>query len=361
MDLFTLINNLRLDGTLQQIANNPLVQFGTPGRRYIGAELLPEKTVLENAYREENIKFRTVIANSGTRYSPVQKKGADMVGSMSVELAESDIGREFTGRDYDTFLSLFGGGKTMEAALSLLQWVDINLVRSLVELNEKQKWDAIINAQVVRTGNNNYTETIQYSDPSGHRANAGGTWSSNSYDPYTDIVAMVNLLASKGYTVSRIITRRPVVSILAANEKMRQRVGLTTLSPGVLAGLNPAFLSIDAVNGVLSKDGLPPIEEYNLMYRTQTGTGYFLDGNTMVFVCTTGRTETIDLGDSVKEISDTLGYHAIGRPTGQPTTGKVIKLTPFDNKPPRIEGEGWQTALPVITEPEAIAVIKNIA
>jgi hypothetical protein len=31
-----------------------------------------------------------------------------------------------------------------------------------------------------------------------------------------------------------------------------------------------------------------------------------------------------------------------------------------EDKPPRIEAQGWQTSLPVITEPEAIGVLTGI-
>lgn len=360
MDLGTLINNMRLDGSIALVANNPAAQFGTPTRRYIGVELLPERTVPENSYREENIRYRTIIANDGTRYSPVQKKSGELTGAFDVTLADSDIGREFSGRDYDNFLRILAA-QSMDAAVQILQWSDTVLLRGLLELVEKQRWDAILNAQVVRSGSNGYTETISYTNPAGHRVNAAGTWSDNNYDPYADITAMVNLLSGKGYTVSRIITRRPVISILSQNAFMRQRMGITTLSPGVLAGVRPGFLDLASINNILQRDGLPPIEEYNLQYRTQTGSAYFLTGNAMVFVCTTGRDETLDLGDSVKQVTDTLGYTAVGRPVGESAPGRVIKLFPYEDKPPRIEGQAWQTTLPVITEAEALGVIKSIS
>lgn len=361
MDIGTLLNNLKADGTIADLTRNPLAQFGTRTRRYIGAELLPERNVTENAYREESIRYRTIVANDGSRYSPVQRKKGELIGSFEVSLGDSDIGRELSGREYDTLLKILGTATPMAAIPTIINWIDTVLVRALVELCEVQRWQALIGASVVRKGDNGFSETVTYVNPSGHRANAGGTWSNNSYDPYADIVAMVNLLASKGYTVSRIITRRPVISILSANALMRQRVGLTTLVPGVLAGVSPGFLNLDAINNILSRDGLPPIEEYNLQYRTTSGTAYFLTGNTMVFVCTTGRDETLDLGDAVRVVTDTLGYTAIGRAVGEATPGRVAKLFPYEDKPPRIDGQAWQTSLPVITEPEAIAVILNIS
>jgi len=361
MDLTTLLNNLRTDGSIATVARNPAAQFGLPSRRYIGAELLPERNVEENAYREEQVRYRTIVANDGSRYSPVQKKGGELLGSFDVILGDSDIGREFSGREYDTFLKILGTKPSMEAALQILQWQDIAIVRGLVELCEAQRWQAIVDAQIVRQGANGFRETVSYSNPSGHRANAGGTWSNNNYDPFADIFAMKNLLASKGYTVARIITRQPVVSILSSNAIVKQRCGLTTFTNAGSLQTAAGAASLLAINTALQRDDLPPIETYNLQYRTSTGSSFFLPGNTMVFVCTTGRDETLDLGDSVRVVTDTLGYQAIGRGVGESAPGRVVKLFPHDNKPPRIEGEGWQTSAPVITEPEALAVIKNIS
>ena len=78
-------------------------------------------------------------------------------------------------------------------------------------------------------------------------------------------------------------------------------------------------------------------------------------------LATTGRDATLDLGDSEQLLTDTLGYTAIGRAAGQAQPGRVVRMEAFDNKPPRIEGEAWQTSLPVITEPEAIGVIAAIS
>lgn len=360
MDLGQLLSDIRADGTLYTLARNVYAQFGVPNRRYIGAELLPDQTVEENMYREENIRYRTIIANDGSRYSPVQRKKGTLIGAVEVVLGDSDIGSEFTGKDYDSLLRIINSAP-MSAAVQITNWVDMVIVRALIELAEKHRWEAIINGSYVRNGNNGFTETITFPQPTGHRANALGTWSNNTYDPFADITAMVNLLNSKGYTVNRIITRRPVISILSQNAIMRSRIGLTTLSPGVLAGVAPGFVDRAALNNILGRDGLPPIEEYNLQYRTSTGTQYFLPGNTMVFVCQTGRDVTLDLGDALQPIQHTLGYHAVGRATGEQEPGRVVRLFPYEDKPPRIDGQGWQTTMPVITEPEAIAVISNIS
>ena len=361
MDIAALVASLVADGTVRTLALNTGAQFGVAPRAYLGATLLPERAVNDNAFREEGIRYRTVIANSGTRYSPTQKKGAELIGSFLVELGESDIAREFTSRDYDALIRLLQTNTTMDAAVTLTRWLDtVNL--GLVELNEKQRWDAIVAASVVRTGDNGYTETVTYSNPASHRAAAGGTWSSDAYDPFADILAMADLLASKGYTVNRIITSRTVVSILAGNDKVKTRTGVATINTSGQIIATPGRATASSIDGALQRDGLPGIETYDLQYRTQTGTGYFLPRTVFVLVATTGRDETIDFGDTGPiVINDTLGYMAIGRATGQSGPGRVIRMEAKQDKPPRIEAEGWQTALPVITEPEAIAVITGIA
>lgn len=225
MDLNTLISNMDRDGYFPMVARDPRAQFGVATRRYIGAEVLPERNVEENAFRETSIKYRTVIANSGTRYSPAQKKAGEIVGEFLVELGESDIAREFTGRDYDILLKKLGGNRDMEATMQFIGWLDTTVNRALVELNEKQRWDAIVSASVTRTGDNSYTETVSYSNPANHRAAAGGAWSSDLYDPYDDIYTQAQLLFDKGYNV---VGQKPGVTRLCS---VSQIVGLNTRQP----------------------------------------------------------------------------------------------------------------------------------
>lgn len=353
MDLLTLILGMISQGYFTTIARNAAAQFGTQSRRYIGAELLPEREVSENAYREDAIRFRSVIANAGTRYSPVQKKGGDLIASFLVELGSSDIGREINGRDYDALVRYLGRAQDMEAQARILDWADTVLNTALLEFNEKQRWEAIVSAQVTRQGDNGYSETVNYANPANHRSNAGGQWSDDAYDPFDDILAKKDLLESKGYRVTRIISGTPVRTLLARNAKVRQAVlGRTDAAGNV---------SIERLNEYFQSQELPAPEVYNLQYRTQNGTAHFLSRNSFVMISATGADETLDIGDNQRIVSDVLGYTAIGRATGQADPGRVIRMEYFENKPPRIEGEGWQESLPVITEPEAIGVIGAIS
>jgi hypothetical protein len=352
MDLGALITQLRADGTLPALANRPTAQFGTPARTYLGAQLLPERPVNDNAYREEAVSYRTIIANAGTRYSPSQKKRGAIIGSFLVELGESDIASELTSREYDILLSMLDGNASMEAMAQIVNFAETTAVRPLLELNEKQRWEALVEAIVRRRGDNAYMDNVEYPNPAGHRAPAGGGWSDPTYDPFTDLYARAELLQGKGYTINRIITSTPVISIMAANPEVRTRVGLNVDIS------NRA--SRQALNDALAQDGLPAIETYDLQYRTNTGTGFFLKRDVMVLIATTGRDESLDLGDELEVVENTLGYTAIGRAAGQPGPGRVLRVEHFENKPPRIESEGWQTSLPVVLEPEAVAVITGI-
>lgn len=361
MDLLTLIKQMMDAGYLTRISRNPLAQFGTERRRYIGAELLPERPVTENQYREDQVKFRTIIANDGTRYSPTQKKDGDLVGYVDVILGSSDIAREMTGREYDALVSLLMNGGDMQATATLARWADTVLERALIEKAEKERWEAIVNAQVIRQGDNGYSETVDFPNPSGHRFDAGGQWSNDSYDPFEDIFDAAQILYDKGFMVNRIISTRADASKMGKNAKVRARVGRVKVNAsGQIQGAS-GRAELAAINQSLNADGLPDIELYDLRYRTQTGTFKFLPDGCTVLVATTERDENLDVGDGrTIPIPDTIGYYAIGRAVGQPDSGRVINLFPKEDKPPRIEGEAYQTSFPVTLEPEAFVVIKNI-
>jgi hypothetical protein len=161
--------------------------------------------------------------------------------------------------------------------------------------------------------------------------------------------------------VSRIITSRAVLSIMAGNAKVQSRVGLATIGADGTIAMRAGRATRAAINNVMEQDGLPPIETYDLQYRTSDDTAYFLKRDVIVMLGTTGVNQEIDLGDERIELAEVLGYTAVGRAAGQSDPGRVVRVEPKENKPPRLEGEAWQTSLPVILEPEAIGVIHTIS
>lgn len=359
MDLIQLVNDMSRDGYFARIASDRRAQFGIPARRYLGTTLLPERRVTENAYREDAIRYRTVIANDGSRYSPAQKKSTgQLVGSMLVELGNQDIAQELTGQDYDALIKFLETNVSMEAVASIINWTEVTLNRALIELMEKQRWQAIVDGQVIREGDNGFREVVTYPNIAGMRVTAGGTWSTDTYDPYDEISAMADAFFDTGHGLTRIITSRRVVSILQRNAKIAARASgrIRVLSNSDVIGR----VSKADLDSAFAEDNLPAIEQYDLRWRDETVTGRFLPDDAMVFISETGRDETVDWGDNARFIPDTLGYSALGRAAGMPTPGRVIRMFPKENKPPRIEGESWQTSLPVLTEPEAIRVIRGI-
>lgn len=361
MDMATLIEQMRDQGIFDQLRLNSAAQFGPPSQRLLGAELLPERLVEENSFTETKIQYRTVIANDGTRYSPSQRKGGKIVGEFDVKLAEQDIADEFTSRDYDALLRMLASNSSMEAIASLTRWFDTTIVRGLTVKVEAQRWQAIVDASVPLRGDNSYQEDVAYSNPTSHRIAETDAFSDNTKDPLVQIFERQAFLAAKGFQIDRIYAGTPVVQKILNNTLFKARAGSTIVlnSAGTLSAERGAA-TLSALNAILIGEGLPGITKYDAQYRTMTGTQFFLKRDVMVFVATTGRDETLDSGDEMEILPNTLGYAAIGRPAGQAGPGRALRAEAFDNKPPRIEGEGWQTSLPVIMEPEGIATINTI-
>lgn len=362
-DLKSLIERLQADGTFANITNNPLAQFGAAARRYVGAEILPERLVEENSYTETNVKYRTVIANSNGRYSPpVKKGGVGLVGDMKVELGTSDIARELTGREFDAIVRLTRRGDDIAAAAQAMGWVDTNIVRALLEYTEQQRWQAIVDGEVIRQGANGFSEPVAYPNPAGHRVAAGGDWTSDAYDPFDDILAMAQTLTDKGYRVTRIITSSAVIASMAKNENVAKRTGSLQVSASGTIEILAGFATRNAINNVMTASGLPALETYDLTYRDEDGSQTrFLANDAMVFVSETGQDETIVFNDAVKVVPNIVGYSALGLPVGLGSPQRALFLAPQFDKPPRVEAQGWQETLPVITEPEALGVISGIA
>jgi len=389
MDIAGLVQTMIDDQAFFRLVNDPLAQFGTSKENFLGATILPERPVPDNSFVEQAVRYRTPIANHGTRYSPVQIKEGMIWGEVRVDLGNSDIGAEFTDKQYDELVRLMqkayginGQGAqvgsairvpTMQAMTQITNWVKTALVDPLLVRNEKDRWDAIVDAQVNMSGDNGYSETVTYPNPTGHRVNVGGTWSSNTYDPWTDVMAAAEFLRAKGYEVGRIIMPVQVRTILSNNLLMRQRAGKILIQTNLLTGI-PGRLTDGELNSLFNDDGLPAFELYDRQYFTQgdaassvTTAGVTVYGNwylkrtVMVFIAKTGRDEEIDRGDMEPVVvQDTLGYVGVGRPAGQPVPGKAVEIEMRTGKNKGIEGQAWQTSLPVILEPEAIYVLKNI-
>jgi hypothetical protein len=370
MDIKGLVEDMIRGNSFTSVVNDPLAQFGQEAAPFLLTDLLPEKEVPENEFVEEGIRYRTIIANAGTRYSPVQIKGGVITGSARVSLGNSDIGSHFTGADYDALLKLLArysgsGGATrptMESMVNqILDWAELTLNQPLLVHNEVNRAMALFGAQVILTGDNGYREVVNLPNPSGARVAAGGQYSNDAYDPWPDIIARVIYLSDKGYKVNRILTSGSVLTKLCNNAKIRARAGVSSIVSGTVVGL-PGAVSLARLNEMAVADDLPPFEKYDRVYFTQNGYGYVTPRDEILFASLTGRDQRVERGDMEPVVvNNTLGYTAVGRPAGQAEPGRVIKVIPkMDSKPPHVKGEAWQTSFPVVTDPEAVATIQDI-
>ena len=373
-DLYSIWDELVRENVPYQIVSSPMLQFGTERRGYIGATLLPEQLRSQNEYTETKVTYKTFPALDGTRYSEPRMQGQQLVGSFQVRLGEIDTASQLTGHDLDALIEI-AQDNPQSARQRLIQWMTNAFGVSLAEKAEIQRWQAIVDAEVTIKGMDGNEETVSMADPAGHRFGVpSGTtasptgWYNDSYDPMEDIYTAYETLRDKGYMINRIIGDTQLLSVLSKNDVMRQRLGSITVSnDGSTINTRQGLVSAQALNQYLQAEwGLPPLELYDTTYATPTGNGraYFKKRGAMCFISTTGRDEMFDRPNNatdetdVEIITDTLGYYAIGRAVGQITPGRQIETETRTMKPVGIYGQSFQTSFPVITEPEAIAVIQ---
>lgn len=371
-DIAGLIREINGDGTIDGIiANAVLAQFGTPNRRLIGAELMPLRpnTNNQNAFRERAITFRTVMANDGTRYSPVQLKKGARTASMMIELAEIDTGGELDAQMYDELIALLDQDLTMDATFQITNYLDTTVIQGLVQKMEKMRWDALITGNLRRATDFGILDPVVYPNPVGHRVTvASGTvgaptgWYDPTRDPMQDIYARVQFLKDKGWIVNRITMSSKKRTQLLTHPKVTARANRITIvngGSGPALNLTQGRITVEDLDALVRAEGLPPFTVYDEIYNTDTSTGRYLPDTAILFTSNTNREQVIPLGDDEPLIIlNTIGYQALGRATGQPRPGIQLRVRSFDDdKDVRIEAKGWATTLPVILMPESMSVL----
>lgn len=366
-DLNTFLRELQRgdDTPFDQIARDVTTQFGSGARRYKGAELLPERSVnFRNVFKEESILFRPgAIANAGDRYSPAQlKDSGQFVTSWTVEMMDTDIAAQMTAVEYEALIGLLERNASMDAISQVVNFGDSRIVNGLIEANEKMRWDMILLNEAQFSGDNGFKKIVgaPTRDPQ-NTATAADSWSDDAYNPLDDIYGMVSHLSDKGFPLAggRIICSEIVLRLLLGNDKVRLRV----FGGSSVERANTVFLGRATqaeLNSFLALDGIPPIETYDLKYRTQTDAFRFLPTDRMVFFSPTGQEEVVDPGDDPIIVPDTVGYTAVGIPVSQQTPGRKVRSEFIERKPQHLYFEGWQTSAPVINQPDAIGVIGGI-
>lgn len=376
-------------GYFKRLALNPLSQFGAEDQPLLGARFLPEVLVPENSYTEDQIRYRTKPALDGTRYSPAQmQRGGMLIGTLKVDLGYTDTADEFTGNQHDGLVKLLNRGGDLDAIAQVIRWSDNSLVRPHVIKNELQRWQAIINASVVRTGVDGYTETVNYYTPAGHRPQVGGGtvgapagWYSNSYDPYDDIFAGVQKLEDLGYQVTDMVCTGRLISTIRTNGEVVKRTSKVIVNAGGQLQGSTGRVTMADLQMINTDEGLPAFTKYNAGYETDTGFKRYLDSaagdrDYLILIGRSGlqwdmKTDYASRVDGVSgtydpealnvqdlTINNTLGYYGVGRNVGQGTSGRTIYTQFQGKKPVGLYGESYQTGFPVIQEPQAIYVIQ---
>jgi len=380
-----LYRQLDEDRYFHRVALNPLAQFGSEDQPLLGARYLPEVLVGENSYEETQVRYRSMPALDGTRYSPAQlQSNGALVGSFKVDLGNTDTASQFTGQDHDGVIKLLMRDGEEEAIAQLIRWSDSTLVRPHTIKNELQRWEAIIQGQVTRKGSNGYSEVVNYHKPVGHRPEvSGGTagtpegWYSNTYDPYDDIFAGKEKLEDLGYMVTDMILTPKLFSVMRKNAEVAKRNSSVVVNAsGQITSLS-SQISMAELNQINSDNGLPPFTSYNGGYESATGFKRFLDApdGDRDYLIMLGRSQrqwdmktdyasrvegidTSSFSDQAIVLSNTLGYYGVGRNVGQSSSGRTVLTEPQNRKPQGLYGEAYQAGLPVITEPDAIFVIQ---
>ena len=288
---------------------------------------------------------------------------ASLIGNPAYKLGEIDIARQLTGRDFDNIRAIAPTNPNAAKA-QLIAWLNTALNLSIVEKQEIQRWQLIVDAIIRIRGTDGKTSDVGFAAPVEHRLTIpSGTvgiptgWY-GTVDPMEAIFYMKTLLNSKGYELARIIGDSDITAALALNPVMQGRTGVFTVNSGTLTQ-RTGLVSKAALDAYFGGFGLPAMEEYNLTYRTQTGSGFFKPRGSMVFIAATGRNETIDLGDAgLQIVENTAGYYAIGTAVGEDAPGRVIRTEARNLKPVGIYGQAFQTSLPGNLESDGIAVLK---
>lgn len=368
--LTELLAELEESGAIAGLLNDPAAQFGTVDLPYLGATYLPERLVEENMYKETQLKYRSFLAHAGSYYSPSQMSPTgELVGSFNVELGKTDQADQVTAQVYKTLMQLLNRKQPREAILTAIRWFDTHILRPHLDLNEKYRWDAITKAEVTRTGSNGYLEVVDYPNPDGHRPPPipGGTttapagWYSPNYDPAEDIFAMVDLLDKKGFRVRQILTGgRKLLSVLGNNPSIKQRTSRITISDGGQIEAMPGRATQAQIGAYFAEEGIPGIDIYRKTYHTRAdGEQLYIPDNKLVFLCSTGRSESVDLGErGVLELADTLGYFGIGTTAQAFTPGRTVNTEERNLYPGGFFAEAVQVGLPVILNPDAIGVLE---
>lgn len=379
---------LEEDDYFKRLALNPLAQFGTENDTLLGASILPEVLVPENAYSEDQIRYAVEPALAGPHYGPAQMQSdGGFKGSLKVELGNNDTARQMDALTYRGVNNLLMQNNEMQATANLLGWADVQLNRPHTTRAEIERWQAICQGQVIRKGTEGYLEPVPLHSAEGHRPTvSGGTeaspagWHLATYDPYDDIELGVRTLEDKGYQVTEFITGSNLVSLMKRSTEIAKRSNRVVVNSSGQITSATGRVTMGDINAINAEDGYPPITMYNSGYPSITGFRRYLDspaGDRDYFVIlgrtglswdmrvdytarVTGEVPGYDpeLIQQDALLNNVFGYYGVGKSAGMASPGRHVYTEMQMRKPVGLYGESYQEGFPVIQVPEAIYVIQ---
>ncbi|MEO0988154.1 MAG: major capsid protein [Cyanobacteria bacterium J06639_14] len=376
---YELYEELQEERYFERLALDPQAQFGSERQPLLGAQLLPERIVEENAYEETQVRYRIKPALDNNRYSPTQKQedGA-LIGSFRVDLGHTDTQKGLTGKKYDDLRKLLMRDSSMEAMAQVIGWTDRELLRPHTIKNEIQRWQALLTATVTRQTANGQMEPIQYYRPADHIVTIpGGTtgspqgWHLGTYDPFDDIEAGKEKLQGLGYALVGMYATPYLGRVLRTNDQVILRGARMQHNANAPA----TRVTESLLNILLDEEDYTGITLYNGGYESETGFKRYMDVEEgydyLLMVGSTQRSydmasdytgatdlDVSDFTDGAIVLDDVLGYYAVGRNAGKDSSGRTIHTWMQEKKPAGMGGESYQTGLAVLTDPQAYYVIR---
>lgn len=368
MDIQTLLAQLETDGDITRIMNDPFAQFGSEmvNQTYLGARFLPERPMTgtqNNIIKEEETRFRTIIAEDSGRYDPVPYRQLSESYDMQVEMGHFDIGREIDGSEYDALLRLLANARDEAAKAKLLSLVDMMLNHGLKMKKEKQRWEAFVKRQVMIEKSNGQKYNVLLDFPAGNELTSPAFFDDNSFDPFEIIFQGIMVLKALGYDeIEAVVSSYQPLYAMMKNENVRTRLGGMRIDT-VANSITPVRRGVvgkSLLNEVLRGEGAPDFTEYNKGYHTESGYIPYLPKDSMTIIARTPRREEIAMADGQDMIiPSTLGYYGVGLCQGQTEVGDRVKLWYKDDKPVRIDGQAEGVGFPVLIDNKAIVNIRG--
>lgn len=360
-DLAKLIADKMADGSITSFVNDGRAGFtlNMPDGStvdYVGARYLPLVN-RENAFDEDGIYFRSVIAYDATRYAPVVPRGGMESEPVSVRLRTNDTGAQLTGRDYDVIVQLSRLNRIDGVERILQDFLQTQIIKPLNDLIEKQRWQAIADGIVKRRGDSGYVEDVAYANPDGHRVTVpSGTAAAKTgwYDPDYSILNDIFAMADKLGTVTDIVTSRKILALMSMNNEIKAYGGLAVTNTQGQSQTLPGRVLANSIDTILQGNSLPGIALHEAKYEQLDGTRvrYLRDDAFVMLNTSSLNPETVS--EQPELITPTtLGFVGNGIATAQTTNGKAVYLRVNGNrKSPNVEAEGTQVSLPVLLNAE---------